>query len=91
MPSENLAFFSYICCTQHSLNNKDIIMKRLLLTICLLLGVCAVACASTTADNLIPKPKQIKYLSQKRVKLKSVDIFTEDLDKWTEVDDLGQD
>jgi N-acetyl-beta-hexosaminidase len=33
-----------------------------------------VACASTTADNLIPKPKQIKYLSQKRVKLKSVDI-----------------
>lgn len=24
-------------------------------------------------------------------KLKSVDIFTEDLDKWTEVDDLGQD
>ena len=24
-------------------------------------------------------------------KLKSVDIFIEDLDKWTEVDDLGQD
>ena len=49
-------------------------MKRFLLTICLLLGACAIACAATTADNLIPKPKQIKYLSQRRVKLKSVDI-----------------
>ena len=32
-----------------------------------------------------------KILTNGDQKLKSVDIFTEDFDKWTEVDDLGQD
>ena len=69
MPSENLAFFYYICCVF----NKNSVMKRLFVIICLLLGVIASAHA-TTANKLIPRPKQIKELSQKMVKLKSVDI-----------------
>ena len=48
-------------------------MKKFLITICLILGLFTSAYA-TTAHNLIPQPKQIKHLSQRIVKLKSVDI-----------------
>lgn len=46
-------------------------MKKLLLT----LFLCAFASA-LAAQNIIPQPKQIKYLSQKLVKVKSIDIKT---------------
>ena len=48
-------------------------MKKFLITICLTLGLFASAYASTV-HNLIPQPKQIKELSKKIVKLKSVDV-----------------
>lgn len=46
-------------------------MKKLLLTLFLCAFVSALA-----AQNIIPQPKQIKYLSQKLVKVKSIDIKT---------------
>ena len=46
-------------------------MKKLLFT----LFLCAFASA-LAAQNIIPQPKQIKYLSQKLVKVKSIDIKT---------------
>ena len=49
-------------------------MKKTLAIISLLVCMFASAYASSTAQNLIPQPKQIKYLSKKTVKLKSVDI-----------------
>lgn len=46
-------------------------MKKLLFTLFLCVFVSALA-----AQNIIPQPKQIKYLSQKLVKVKSIDIKT---------------
>lgn len=46
-------------------------MKKLLLTLLFCAFVSALA-----AQNIIPQPKQIKYLSQKLVKVKSIDIKT---------------
>lgn len=46
-------------------------MKKLLLTLFLCAFVSALA-----AQNIIPQPKQIKYMSQKLVKVKSIDIKT---------------
>lgn len=46
-------------------------MKKLLLT----LFLCAFV-STLAAQNIIPQPKQIKYLSQKLVKVKSIDIKT---------------
>ena len=46
-------------------------MKKLLLTLFLCAFVSVLA-----AQNIIPQPKQIKYLSQKLVKVKSIDIKT---------------
>ena len=46
-------------------------MKKLLFTLFLCAFVSALA-----AQNIIPQPKQIKYLSQKLVKVKSIDIKT---------------
>lgn len=46
-------------------------MKKILFT----LFLCAFASA-LAAQNIIPQPKQIKYLSQKLVKVKSIDIKT---------------
>lgn len=49
-------------------------MKKTLAIISLLVCMFTSAYANSTAQNLIPQPKQIKYLSKKTVKLKSVDI-----------------
>ena len=49
-------------------------MRKTLAMISLFVCMFASAYASSTAQNLIPQPKQIKYLSKKTVKLKSVDI-----------------
>lgn len=46
-------------------------MKKLLFTLLFCAFVSALA-----AQNIIPQPKQIKYLSQKLVKVKSIDIKT---------------
>ena len=46
-------------------------MKKLLLT----LFLCAFV-STLAAQNIIPQPKQIKYLSEKLVKVKSIDIKT---------------
>ena len=44
-------------------------MKNLIFTL-----LCSLFALTLSAHNIIPQPKQIKYLSDKQVKLKSVDI-----------------
>ena len=44
-------------------------MKKLLFTL-----LFALATFMLSAHNIIPQPKQIKYLSNKQIKLKSIDV-----------------